>query len=240
MCLRTSRLKIGRPPDAGRLGCPIAEWGRIQMRIPGLKAREVTARGEAQRSPGERPSIYPRPVRPEHRCIECAGLSGLGISAPPDPALQAGLSHRRPSALRPVPAIGVACAGRQSLRQWEKDISACGEKSSPSPWSSPPWRGNNIRCLAVHRRAGTSGDQGLSAAAGRPIQCERPNAIPSPGGEGQDEGELPAPKAVILSSISGVVAVHAVIPHFCPTLTLEHLLKRLWHALERSPGSRWM
>jgi hypothetical protein len=108
MCLRTSRLKIGRPADAGRLGCPIAEWGRIQMRIPGLKAREVTARGEAQRSPGERPSIYARPVRPEHRCIECAGLSGLGISALRDPALQAGLSHRRPSALMPVPVIGVA------------------------------------------------------------------------------------------------------------------------------------
>jgi hypothetical protein len=221
MCLCTSRLKIGPTPDAKGRGCPIAKWGRIEMRIPGLKARKVTTRGEAQRSPGERPSVYPRPVRPGHRCLECAGLSGLGISAPPDPALQAGLSHRRPSALRPVPAIGVACAGRQSLRQWEKNISACGEKSSPSPWSSPRRRGNNIRCLAVHRRPSTPGDQGLRAAAGRPIQCERPNAIPSPGGEGQDEGELPAPKAVTSSSVSGVVAVHAAIPHFCPTLTLK-------------------
>jgi hypothetical protein len=98
---------------------------------------------------------------------------------------------------------GVACAGRQSLGQCEKDISACGEKRSPSPWSSPRRRGNNIRCLAVHRRASTSGDHDLSAAAGRPIQWERPNAVPSPGGEGQDEGELPAPKAVTLSSVPG-------------------------------------
>ena len=82
-------------------------------------------------------------------------------------------------------------------------VSACGEKSSPSPWSSPRRRGNNIRCLAVHRRPSTSGDQALSAAAGRPIQCERPNAIPSPGGEGQDEGELPAPKAVTSFSRGG-------------------------------------
>ena len=85
VCRNTSRLKIGPMPDAKGRGCPSAKWGRIEMRIPGLKAREVMARGEAQRSPGERPAIYPRPVRPEHRCTECAGLSGLGISAPPDP-----------------------------------------------------------------------------------------------------------------------------------------------------------
>jgi hypothetical protein len=114
VCRNTSRLKIGPTPDAKGRGCPIAKWGRIEMRIPGLKARTVRARGEAQRSPGERPSICPRPVRPEHRCLECAGLSGLGISAPPDPALQAGLSHRRPSALRPVPAIGVARSRRRA------------------------------------------------------------------------------------------------------------------------------
>jgi hypothetical protein len=35
------------------------------------------------------------------------------------------------------PREGVACAGRQSPGQGEEDISACGEKSSPSPWSSP-------------------------------------------------------------------------------------------------------
>jgi hypothetical protein len=61
------------------------DWRSNEQRFPGLKARKVIARGEAQRSPGERPSIGPRPVRPEHRCIECVGLSGLRISAPPDP-----------------------------------------------------------------------------------------------------------------------------------------------------------
>jgi hypothetical protein len=40
------------------------------------------------------------------------------------------------------PRESVACAGRQSLGQRGKDISACGEKSSPSPWSSP--RGEEI------------------------------------------------------------------------------------------------
>ena len=83
--------------------CPIAKRERIQMRFPGLKARNVKARGEAQRSPGKRPSICSRPVRPEHRCVTCAGLSGLGFSAPPARALQAGLSHRGPSALMPDP-----------------------------------------------------------------------------------------------------------------------------------------
>ena len=83
--------------------CLIAKRERIQMRFRGLKARNVKARGEAQRSPGKRPSIRPRPVRPEHRCVTCAGLSGLGFSAPPARALQAGLSHRGPSALMPDP-----------------------------------------------------------------------------------------------------------------------------------------
>ena len=119
------------------------------------------------------------------------------------------------------PCEGVARADCRSLGKPEREISACGEKSSPSPWSSPPGEEITFAAVAVHRRPSTSGDQGLSAAAGRPIQWERPNAIPSPGGEGQDEGELPAPKAVTLSSVSGVVAGHAVIPHFCPTLTLK-------------------
>jgi hypothetical protein len=130
----------------------------------------------------------------------CIDTSRLKIGRPPDAEgrgqSRAGILIRRFSG----PREGVAYAGRQSLGQGVKDISACGEKSSPSPWSSPPWRGNNIRCLAVHRRPSTSGDQGLRAAAGRPIHREHPNAIPSPGGEGQDEGELPAPKAVISHS----------------------------------------
>jgi hypothetical protein len=125
----------------------------------------------------------------------CLSTSRLKIGPTPDAGIFIGRFGS--------PREGVACAGRQSLGRWEKDISACGEKNWPSPCSSPPWRGNNIRCLAVHRRPSTSGDQGLSAAAGRPIQCERPNAIPSPGGEGQDEGELPAPKAVTLSCVPG-------------------------------------
>jgi hypothetical protein len=126
----------------------------------------------------------------------CLRTSRLRIGRPPDAA---GLGQSRAGILIgrfSGPRESVACAGRQSLGQGGKDISACGEKSSPSPWSSPPRRGNSIGCLAVHRRLGTSGDQGLSAAVGRPILCERPNTIPSPGGEGQDEGELPAPKAV--------------------------------------------
>jgi hypothetical protein len=100
------------------------------------------------------------------------------------------------------PREGVACAGRQSLGQWERDISACGEKSSPSPWSSP--RGEEM----------PSADSGLtvdpirrSIDGVRPRDCRssnpQPNAIPSPGGEGQDEGELPAPKAVTSLSRGG-------------------------------------
>jgi hypothetical protein len=151
----------------------------------------------------------------------CRNTSRLKIGRPPDAE---DLGQSRAGILMgsfSCPREGVACAGRQSLGLWERDISACGEKSSPSPWSSPRGEEIHIRCLVVHRLPSTPGDQGLSAAAGRPIQCERPNAIPSPGGEGQDEGELPAPQAVTLSSVSGVVAVHAAIPHFCPTLTLK-------------------
>jgi hypothetical protein len=91
VCIDTSRLKIGRPPDAGGLG-----------------------------------------------------RSGAGIL----------IGRFR------GPRESVACAGRQSLGQWEKDISACGEKSSPSPWSSPPGEEITFAALAVHRRASTSGDQG--------------------------------------------------------------------------------
>jgi hypothetical protein len=68
MCLCASRLKIGRPPDAGE--------------------------------PGQIP----------------AGILIGRFRGPPE---------------------GIPCAGRQSLSQWEKDISACGKKSSPSPCSSP-------------------------------------------------------------------------------------------------------
>jgi hypothetical protein len=125
----------------------------------------------------------------------CRNTSRLKIGHPPDAGIFIGGGGG--------PREGVACAGRQSVGPWGKDISACGEKSSPSPWSSPRGEEINIRRLAVHRRPGTSDDQGLLAAAGRPIQCERPNAIPSPGGEGQDEGELPAPKAVISLSHGG-------------------------------------
>jgi hypothetical protein len=60
---------------------------------------------------------------------------------------------------------GVACAGRQSPGQWKKDISACGEKSSPSPWSSPQGEEITLTAFAVHRLPSTSGDQRLSAAA---------------------------------------------------------------------------
>jgi hypothetical protein len=133
----------------------------------------------------------------------CIDTSRLKNGRPPNAKgrgwLSAGILIRRFS----DPRDGVACAGRQSLGRWEKDISACGEKSSPSPWSSPPGEKITFAALAVYRQPSTSGDQRLSAAAGRPIQCERPNAIPSPGGEGQDEGELPAPKAVALSLVPG-------------------------------------
>ena len=153
-------------------------------------------------------------------------ISRMRIGRPPDAEDLGHEAHGRSGAGKLITRFsgrreGVACAGRQSLGQGGRDISACGEKSSPSPWSSPRGEEIHIRCLAVHCRPSTSGDQGLSAAAGRPIQSELPNAIPSPGGEGQDEGELPAPKAVTLSSVSGVVAVHAAIPHFSPTLTLK-------------------
>jgi hypothetical protein len=68
------------------------------------------------------------------------------------------------------PRESVACAGRQSLGQRGKDISACGEKSSPSPWSSPnlgglaAWRdesgifganrgeSNQVQANELHRR----------------------------------------------------------------------------------------
>jgi hypothetical protein len=100
------------------------------------------------------------------------------------------------------PREGVACAGWQSRGQGEKDISACGEKISPSPWSSP--RGEEK----------PSADSGFAidrvrwlVERVRRLDCrsneKRPHAIPPPGGEGQDEGELPAPKAVILSSVPG-------------------------------------
>ena len=68
----------------------------------------------------------------------CTHISRLKIGRPPDAEglvqSPAGILMGRFGG----PREGVACAGRQSLGQWERDISACGEKSSPSPWSSPP------------------------------------------------------------------------------------------------------
>jgi hypothetical protein len=133
----------------------------------------------------------------------CINTSWLKIGPTPDAG---GLGQLPPGILIgrfSGPRESIACDGRQSLGQWGKDISACGEKELALTLVLSPRRGDHIRCLAVHRLPSTSRDQGLRATAGRPIQCERPNAIPSPGGEGQDEGELAAPKAVISLSRGG-------------------------------------
>ena len=87
-------------------------------------------------------------------------------------------------------------------------VSACGEKSSPSPWSSTP--GEEITSadsgVAVDRVRRSTIDRVSRWAIDRAQRRDRrssdqhPNAIPSPGGEGQDEGELPAPQAVMFLS----------------------------------------
>ena len=85
--------------------CPIAKRGRMQMRFPGLKARKViAARGGAQRSPAGRPSICPRPVRPEHRCIECAGgRRCTATSASPSAASGDAIPFPESVGHRPIP-----------------------------------------------------------------------------------------------------------------------------------------
>ena len=72
-------------------------------------------------------------------------ISRMRIGRPPD-AEDVGQSHAGTWIwVFKDPRDGVACAGRQSQGQREGNISACGEKGSPSPWSSPPRRGDNIR-----------------------------------------------------------------------------------------------
>jgi hypothetical protein len=93
----------------------------------------------------------------------CFNTSRLKIGPTPDAAGLGQSPGGKLIARFGGPRAGVTCVGRQSMVQWKKDISACGEKNSPSPWSSPRGEEITLAALAVHHRASTSGDQCLSA-----------------------------------------------------------------------------